>query len=389
MNFRHSLTALAVLSTVSFPLKAAEWSLQPAVGAAMEYGDNVSLTPGFKDDYWRLLVVPSLDVARQSSNTQLSLNTFLDFKYSRDDALSDNSQRTYLRYNYDLERHALGIKGFFKRESVLRNITNEIDSDDIEGSDLDDADTSLLQESSKRTVLDLKPYWSWRLSELDTLRLQYRFLNTKYSGDSLSDNRVDSLTASLSHTLTEKLDALLILSGSRYNDVDNNKDVDNRQIDVGVDYKFSEKSAARAQIGLRDSRSQSEDSSGIVYQVTGFRKTEVGSLNILARRNVRSSGKEVSVLADELKVWWKNKIRPTVDFSIYLNAYQNRALTGDASSQTYFGIQPRLIWQLSLEWAASFSYEFRRLEDGKGVAADGNSVSMAISYALPKLFASR
>ena len=377
------------VSLMPLSLSAAEWSLSPAVGVAGEYGDNAALIPGVKDNYWRLLAIPSLNMVRQDRNTELSLHTFLDFKYSRDDELSDQSQRMYLRYIYMGERHRLGVKGTLKREGVLRNITAEVDPDDIDGSDLEGADTSVLREYSKRTIFDIRPYWSWRLSELNTLRLQYRLLDTGYSTDLFSDQRTHTLSANLSHRLTQKLDALLNLSGSQFNNLDNKSSVDNRQVNLGVNYKFSDRFTGKAQIGFRNSSSESVDSSGMIYQITGNKKTEVGSLNVLARRNIGSSAKETTTLADELKVWWKKKLRPTVDFSLYLNTYRNKALTDDSSSQVYFGIQPRIIWRLSFEWAVDFSYEFRQLKDDESSLARSNSVAVGISYAWPKVSVSR
>ncbi len=363
-------------------LKAAEWSLSPTIGLEEEYGNNAALQNNNKDKYLRLIAIPSLEMVRRDRNTELSLRTFLDLKYSKNDELSDNAQRAYLKYTYQSELSVLGINGTFKREGVLRNITEEVDSDDIEGSDLEDADASILQVFSKRTVFDIRPYWRWRLSPLNTLKLQYRFLDTGYSTGSLFDHRTQTLSANWLHTLTQKMEAILSLSGSQYENLVDNSIVDNRQVDLGINYKFSERFTGSAQIGFRESTSESGDSSGLVYQVRGNRKTEIGSLNILARRDVRSSGgKDASIIVDELKAWWKKKVRPTIDFSLYLNTYQNRALTDNSSSRVYFGIQPRFSWQLSFAWSMNFSYEFRRLKDNEGSVAKSNSVAMAFYYA--------
>ncbi|MCF6235335.1 MAG: hypothetical protein L3J70_02985 [Gammaproteobacteria bacterium] len=396
MNLIQKMITKVVFSSIvvfcflfsSATLKAAEWSLLPALGFAEEYGENAALLPGVKDRYFRLIAIPSLEMVRKDRNTELSLRTFLDFKYSKNNDLSDNSQRAYLKYTYQLERNVLGVNGTFKREGVLRKIAAEVNYDDIEASDLEDADTSILQVYSRRTLFDVKPYWVWRLSLQDTLKLQYRLLDTKYSTDSLFDHRTQRLSANWVHQLTQKMDSVLSFSGSQYKNLDNDSVVDNRQVNLGVNYKFSERFKGSAQIGFRNSSSESEDSSGVIYQIIGNKRTEIGSLNLLLRRNVNSSGKETSILADELKFWWKRKIRPTVDFSLYLNTYQNKNLADGSSSQVYFGLQPRFIWQLSLDWAMDFSYEFRRFKDNSAVAKS-NSVAIGVRYAWPKVSVSR
>lgn len=397
IDFMRKITAKLVfgtalvfyLSLMSVSLKAAQWSLSPALGVAQEYGNNAALSSGVKESYWQLLAVPSLNMVRKDRNTELSLHTYLDFKYSKDDELSNQGQRMYLRYIYRAQRHKVGVKGTLKRENVLRSTSAEIDPDDIEGSDLEDADTSVLQESSKRTIVDMRPYWSWKVSERDTLKFQYRFLDTGYSTDLFSDQRKHTLSANLSHRVTQKLDAILNLSGSQFNNQDDKSRVDNRQVNLGANYKFSDRFTGNAQVGFRNSSAKSVDSSGVIYQVTANKKTEVGSWNVLARRDVRSSAQHTTTLADEFKVWWRNKLRPTVDVSLYFNAYQNKSLADNSSSEGYFGIQPRIFWRLSFEWVVNFSYEFRQLKDNEDLVAKSDSVAVGVSYAWPTASVSR
>jgi hypothetical protein len=121
------------------------------------------------------------------------------------------------------------------------------------------------------------------------------------------------------------------------------------------------------------------------------RYSQLTTYRFIVERSVRPSGVGV-VQSDQLRAQWYRDFSPRMAAYMWLTSFRNKSLNnpGATTDRTYYTIEPGLRWKLALQWSLDGSYRYRRQKyDNSSATAESNAVFVAISYAWPRIAASR
>jgi hypothetical protein len=185
----HATVLLCLLSILFFPrfLAAAEWSLEPAVLLGYGYDDNPSLSPGPTDGASFIFISPQINLSKRTEVSAVDLGLSLDAtKYSGHEFKDVDSEKLSLSSFFrTTERTRWGLDADLRWDTLFRTIQTTAGT-----GNLNDVDTELVQQKTRRQWLEAQPSWDYALSEQSSLGLRYRITDVSFSesvGISLKD----------------------------------------------------------------------------------------------------------------------------------------------------------------------------------------------------------
>jgi hypothetical protein len=98
------------------------------------------------------------------------------------------------------------------------------------------------------------------------------------------------------------------------------------------------------------------------------------------------------VQSDQLSAQWYRNLSPRMAAYLWVSAFHNKSLdqASAAEARTYYSLEPGLSWSLSRWWSLDGSYRYRwQKYTDSSQTAQSNAVFVAVSYAWPRIAASR
>jgi len=421
--------SLPLLAFLTLPLAApaAEWYLEPSFRTSVRHDDNVQMRTRDEQSATELVLEPRARFGRRTARSELQGEA--DFKVRRYsvDGLDTNDAHVGIDSHYlTSERSRLALDLDLTRDTTLES---ELDA------------TGVVYARTDRESRSLAPGWSYVFDEKTRLGLDLGLTQVDYADEAttgLRDYETRSANGSVVRQWTEKTSLTLGLGWSRYERDDKAVRSDNRQLTLGAEHRFTERSRLSGYVGVRRTEtelrsgatvcpagtvfdslgffffglppcvdtatgarsnlitttlSSTTDSSGSVFGLTATRELETGEVSLNASRSIVPQGTgDGLIIADRLTLSASHSFSETLSGRLSLEWYRSRN-TDDAAGSTdrsHVRFSPSLRWQPRRDWSFVASYRYMKQDREATLGtATGNVVSLAVNYAWPRLTRSR
>jgi predicted porin len=373
MSSNSKLMVLLVGLTVSFSSFSAQWSVKPIFNPSIEYDDNISLSTSNKEDSFKFVVRPTIVGAYETETALLSLTTGYSIeRYTSNTRDTEDNPFFQLNSSKSFERSSLGIDYSFSEASSR---------------DTAALDTGNFSSRSVITTHTFSPFYSYSLSEIDSVSVNFSYIQREYSTDEFRDNETKSIATSWQRQFSERLIGYTSFSYSNYQSGEsvNSTENDNYNLSVGVSYDLSEKWSLNGNVGVRylDSKTgiDSQSTSGSSFDLTANYQSELGRLSISALRRISPSSSGDVNEQDIYNVDWSSDLTERLSAGISSRYIETTSATENSNiKRENFNISPNLSWKLSPKATIELSYRYRQQKRTDQETAKGNSLSLTFSY---------
>jgi predicted porin len=373
MSSNFKLMVLLSGLTVSFSSFSAQWSVKPIFNPSIEYDDNISLSTSNKEDSFKFVVRPTIVGAYETETALLSLTTGYSIeRYTSNTRDTEDNPFFQLNSSKSFERSSLGIDYSFSEASSR---------------DTAALDTGNFSSRSVITTHTFSPFYSYSLSEIDSVSVNFSYIQREYSTDEFRDNETKSIATSWQRQFSERLIGYTSFSYSNYQSGEsvNSTENDNYNLSVGVSYDLSEKWSLNGNVGVRylDSKTgiDSQSTSGSSFDLTANYQSELGRLSISALRRISPSSSGDVNEQDIYNVDWSSDLTERLSAGISSRYIETTSATENSNiKRENFNISPNLSWKLSPKATIELSYRYRQQKRTDQEIAKGNSLSLTFSY---------
>jgi hypothetical protein len=375
---------IATLSGTAWP---AEWSVQPAVRAAVGRESNPLLAVGTHDSATVTAVTPSMQVQGKTERSGIDLDMILNYKNYSTDQVQDTDRQILSLSSFTRlsERTKLGLDGAFRRDDLRQTVETLIPVGDSE-----DADVGLIQAKVRRTLSNLRPSWTRALTELSSMRLSYNFTDVRFSdaaGTGLVDYSDKRLGLRYSRHINPRDSFNITTDASRYRAAAVDNTTDTARLLVGFARAFSEVTRGSIALGASSTKEDIggniDHASGFVLEATATQRSEITRLDGSIRHDVSPSGIGRSIKSDQVRVRWRRGLTPKLDFLLQARLIKNNVLKGSAPTvdRRYYEVEPALEYKWTPQWAlrAAYGYRYQKF-DVDPTSATSNAIFIGVTY---------
>ncbi|MBT8112116.1 MAG: hypothetical protein KJO47_00415 [Gammaproteobacteria bacterium] len=406
--FTYFVRSIFLVALLSNSASAAVWLFDPTVSLSQEYDDNYRLATSSSNEDEVSTTKLSGELALKGKSERFDLKALLGLdaiNYSGDDDNLDdkNNQSVRLTSSYrTTERSKFSLKGNYFRDTIVRTTRFLFLSDDDIPFDPnedvfdpnEDVDVNLVRDDARRNRFTISPGWNYRLSEITSLGLGYKYNDLSFSGEDSNSGLVESdsqtIQANIKMQVTEK-DMVTGRISESYFRPDNDRDVDTLGVTLGWVHKFSESFEMDFTVGVRDSdfdNAQKSSDSGFVGNIGATKRTGLTTyrVNLERRENPSSSGNQVEV--DQINVAIQRELTEKLTFS-FAGRFFDTETTDDSNSNSnreYISFEPGLSWRFLPSWVAGAGYKYAEEDLDGGGSGDSNGAFIKISWSPPRQF---
>ena len=397
--------ALALAVAMGSPLEAAEWYAEPSVQGSVEYDDNRRLNVGEDEAELSELFMPELLLGVRTPALDLRTAARAEVIHSSDDELNRTNVFARLFGNYLTQRSRWDVDANWRRDTTLTTAIVdplEVPDEVPEPDTVVDPDIGLVQAEVERNRIQLRPAYTYQLTELTDLALGYRFDDTFYDQNVQGTGLVDSTSHRVLGGTSYKLTPIDNLIGrgeyGRFNSDETS--FDQYGAWAGMNHSFSETFFGEVLVGFKHSESTGDDEdagsdTSFVVNATAEKRFETGRALAIFQRDVDQDGFGSARRIEQLDVRYDWEIVPERWlFTLRSQVFRTRSLdlgeTVEEDNRTYVQVQPRIRWQITRQLYLDFSYRYR-FNDNENApeSADANAALIGLQYVLDRLAMSR
>jgi len=374
-----------LLFSVSNPvlLHAATWEQSFSVPLGLVYEDNPRLAENDPQSVRRTTLSPEYSVKVTQDLNEWSGKFQLGLERSSDTAVSADREdpSIQLGWTHLYETGELGLSASFRerssRSSEFAFADSEPESEPFPGADVDsDTGTGQLAEDNTQQTKVLSLSWRNALSERYSLLLNASASKVMYEEASatLTGNRNQSMSAQLSYSYNERIEPFARLSFSRFEPDSDAGRTDTRSLDLGVDWRISDRFKVNGGVGVNGTRGETTDSGWQASLDVAYEVQRSNYKLTLSRSRSPSSAGVVNE-TNQLRAGWTYDLSELENIGINLSWQESLSVNPSKSSQ----LNASYSRQLSPDWGLQLSARYRERDDDM-TRASSSSVSANISY---------
>ncbi len=418
----HPIFVLSLLIVISSTnTQAREWYLTPNASSQLLFDSNLqlrtnrtittngvtrTLKPG--NAFGGTLSAGGI-IGSQTENSDVHIRGNVSFnRYNIRNFNSTNfflSPETWLTVN---PRNKLGISGKLFLDTTLSRVRPSVV--DNTPQNLDETD-DLLGVPRRRFTKSIRPEWNHSLSEKTALNLSYEFTDVTYENAAKTgrvDYSIHSGQLNLSHQLTPKLLLFSNVSATLFSTPDIHASTTYYSLQIGGQYKFSERWEAEVALGGRysfsDFRTQKIipviNTDGSVFLASISEKNNDSALGSLAyasithhysmgqlkasvTQDIRPTGNGDLQTSNQAAFSWTHHLSEHLDFSLPLSALRASSISSDTNrlDRSYYQVAPLLRWHLSPEFSLGLRYRYRYQKfDNADDSAQSHGAMLSANY---------
>ena len=418
-----------LVSLISLPALAAEWTAEPRISLRSGYNDNVLLSTGPHSSVWEADLIASSKFGVAKENQGLFGDAGV--KVRRYTGGSGRESSDLL----DREDYFFTTDAYHETERNLFSGNIDYIRDSTQDSEVDQTG-SFTNVYATRIQKTAGASWARTLTERMSLDVGYQYNKTTFADDpGISDlipYKFNLLTASLNYQITPRTTGILQGNGSAYKP-DTGLDSNTWNLQAGISSAFSETIDLSLLAGYRKTKSDSlsftsngfcinanpgasfpdcdggipvitdiesdkttTKTNGSVYSASISKRLVKGSLGASISRTQRPDLNGRLLDSNQLRLNGEYRLTAMLRSSLGIQYFENETIANIAgqdpnntTKQKYFSITPRISWRFLREWRLTGEYQYAKREDRQKNTGSRNAVYLTLSYVPTKLSISR
>lgn len=386
---KRKLLCVITLAVIPFSsLNAAEWLFDVLANPTFGYNDNVFLQEDESDSF-NFRMTPTAVLSREVENMKATLNFGYNIqRYFSEPSIDATNPFVELDTFYQLERMTFGLNLAYK-EDLVRNEALE-----------DTGDFSSAAELRRRSI---RPVFSYKLSEIDSLTAEIDISETEFSTADFADNDSKSYALGWQRQFTERFSGGVrgTISNFEITNPTSSSDDDNYNVSLTSSYQISEIWSANASLGFRRLEStitnlvgekNTINSTGSTYQISSQYSDGNNNYSVDLSRQVSPGGVGQVIEQERLGGNWSRQLSERLSSNLSIGYQITENASGDQQfKRKNLDFSPSLRWQLSSRMQLDFRYDYRqqKLTGPIEIDANSNSFSVNLNYDWDGIRASR
>jgi hypothetical protein len=374
-----ALISIVVLFGLGFSALASDNTIVPSIGITEQYNDNILFQRVDEEDDFITTVHPKLDFQHESEIIKMEtvLESYLNY-YIKETDLNDQHYRGMIDLDSSfLERWRFKANGEFVRDTTLESQLME---------------TGRVYDRDDRNQFEGDLRGIFKVTELSSVSLRYRYRQVEYESDTNVDFNVDTVNLSILRKLKNQVDTINLYGGYSYNE-SREREIDTYNIGLGWSRELTDVYRIRMSGGYRTSKTlnidrEEESSDGFTVDINLFRRGEIYEALIGYRRGLTNAASGEYLEFDRFYGHFQRHLseRSTVRVDgLVVFSRDDSDIT--AENSRFFQIAPRLSYRVTENSVLSFGYRYSHdyddeQEDEK--SADRNVVFIDFRVDFPK-----
>ena len=376
---------------------AKEWYFQPNASVQTIYDTNLRLLPDRNKaitnvDAFGFLSYANANFGVRSDNYDIGVNaTGVINRYISDLNLNNDNVYVTAKSIFNItERSVFGLIGRYADDTMLNNVIDTGAS---------------AQQNTKRTTLSINPDWTYALSELTSVRLDYMYADVSYEqqvtddfqNQRFFDNTTNSSSIELVHQWTSAMKAHAIFNALIFDVPDLNQTTNNYNFNIGVDYNFSETWTALFEGGFYKADKEVnaagftsvDESTGPLFSFKTQKKFETSKIDAGYYRKTATRGRGGLALVDTSYLVYTQKLSDQFEIAFRGSYNDVRSANNSTANFSSFGLSDYTFysagasasWLISpqLDLTGSYRYRFRERQESFN-NADSNAFFLTLNY---------
>lgn len=376
-----ALVVIGVILCDGFSAFAFDNTVVPFIEVTEKYNDNVLFQRIEKEDDFITTIHPGLRFQHDSEISKIDtvLESYLNY-YAKEADLNEQHYRGMI----DLDSRFLERWQFKANAEYIRDTT--LESQLLETGRVFERDDRNQFESDLRGI--------FKVTELSSVSLRYRYRQVEYESDDNVNFNVDAVNLSILRKLRNQVDTINLYGGYSYNESEN-REIDTYNTGLGWSRELTDVYRIRMSGGYRTSKTltidrEEESSDGFTVDINLFRKGEIYEALIGYRRGLTNAASgeylEVDRIYGHLQRHLSERSWVRVDGRVVFSR-QDSDIAADNSR--FFQVAPRLGYRVTENSVFSVGYSYSHdyddeQEDEK--SADRNVVFISFRVDFPKKF---
>lgn len=375
---------------------AREWYFQPSAGVQTLYDTNIRLVAdqsaaqnGISNrDAFGFVTYGNTNFGVRDDRYNVGVNaTGVIKRYISDLDLDQENVYVHAKSNFNItERNIFSLNGGYVRDTVLGSV---IDT------------TEFVQSNTPRSTLSINPQWTYLLSELSSIKLDYKYFDTSYEDRSQPNSQINSqqlqsvrfsnntkniASIELDHQWHPSINSYAIFDALIFDVPSRNQTTNNYNFNTGIDYKLSETWTTSLGIGVyvadTETDGVSDSKSGPLFSFKTKKKFDTSVLEAGYYRQTASRGSGGFSLVDVSYIGYRQQLSDR--FNVGLKATYNDIeglVSTNRSNYTFYSAGASATWIINPNLDLTGSYRFRfRASDGSSNNADSNVFLLSLDY---------
>lgn len=377
--FLGALVAVGWLVAESGIALAMDNTLVPSIAVIEQYNDNVLFSRTDEVDDFITTVNPSLGFFHESeiSNIQTILESDLNY-YAKETDLNDQSYRGELALDSQfLERWRFQANGEYIRDTTLESQLLE---------------TGRVYERDDRNQFEGDLRGTFKVTELSSVSLRYRYRQIEYAADENVNYNVDTITLNIGKRLKNEIDNINLFGGYSYNE-SSQREIDTYNGGLGWSRELTDVYRIRTSAGYRSSKKKTLDreeqtSDGLTFDINLFRQGEIYEALLGYRRSLTNAASGEQLEVDRIYGYFQRNLsersQVRVDGRYVLSRDDSNIVSSD---NRFFQVEPSYSYRVTENSIIKLAYRYSQdyddaLEDEK--SADRNVVWISYRIKFPQ-----
>ncbi|MGR9115424.1 MAG: hypothetical protein ACU85E_06635 [Gammaproteobacteria bacterium] len=369
---------------------AREWYFQPNVSIQSFYDTNIRLLSDQNKartnaDAFGFISYANANFGVRSDDYDIGINaTGVIKRYiSELDLDNDNVYVTAKSVFNVTERSVFGLNGRYANETTLGNVIDTLNS---------------AQQNTQRTTLFINPEWTYALSELSSVRVDYKHFDVSYDDTTSQidsqrffNNTTDSSSIELLHQWNASMKSHAVFEALIFDVPDRNQTTNNYNFNVGIDYSFSETWTGSFGGGFHVTDTETntgaftsnDESVGPLFLFKTKKIFETSMMEAGYYRQTASRGRGGFSLVDVSYFGYTQKLSDQFQVGVRGTYNDVRGLIStNTNDLTFYTAGASASWLISpqMDLTGSYQYRFRESQETSANNADSNAFFLTFNY---------
>jgi hypothetical protein len=369
-----SVLAWAVLLSFSRLSLASQWTVDAKIQQQLGYNDNVrmSKTPQGSLHY---TLTPVVNFSHKTANSLIDASASYGIqRYSSIKTLNRTLQNYHINAKYLTDLTVWEI-------AASMNIAPSLNTASMYSGNF--------SSNAERTTQSVSPSFSYKLNEIDSLKLHGNYSQTSYSGNDFNNNQSYSVNLDWQRAWSDRFSNHISISYAAFSSDIQQSSTYN--LNLGLNFMLSEQWSVKSTVGGRLTNSESvaskNQSEGFLVNATLDYSGEKLSSQLGINRSLLPSSQGQLQEQDSLNFTLDYALsqKLSTSFSANYQRTNTTSLSNRSTSREYLTLQPALNWQIDSDWTISASYQYRTQNSATGQntgvsSGFSNSVMLTINY---------
>ena len=276
-------------------VQAGEWRVEPLIGVGGDFDDNAILTTRTDVDaeISGYIIDASAKFAYQSETTKFFITPRLSSRDYGDPEFDSDDQFLRFDFDHDTKLTNFRIRGSYDRESVRTSERADTDLDIDDPDEIPDDDTGRVFIRGLREKIQVKPSWTYRLSNISSFTVAADYRDVQYDEAFLGlirDYTDARINLTYARSWSPRNTAILTATYRQFEDDIGNEST-GAGFNAGIERSFSETTRLRAVVGLENiDQGMGESDAEWVADVSLTRRLQTITMLAQYKRTVSGGG---------------------------------------------------------------------------------------------------